>query len=131
MIEKNLSDMEWWPGWPPWAVTFDQSTEQYEGVNQVKLEKGHTRQAAVEQCKALNPEYVCPAGGTAGLVWWEPLSHRVRGKRMKQSGRPGPVHDSALNQTSGHGRVNVKVQSLIQILSPHYFFTYIERTSFS
>lgn len=30
---------------------------------------------------------------------------------MKQSGRPGPVHDSALNQTSGHGRVNVKVQS--------------------
>ena len=56
------------------------------------------------------------------MLWWEYLSHRDSSRKMKQSGRPGPVHNSALNQTSGHRRVNVEVQSLIQILSPHYFF---------
>lgn len=56
------------------------------------------------------------------MLWWGYLSHRDSSRKMRQSGRPGPVHNSALNQTSGHRRVNVEVQSLIQILSPHYFF---------
>lgn len=35
---------------------------------------------------------------------------------MKQGDRPGPVHNSGkMNQTSGHRRVNVEVQSLIKL----------------
>ena len=76
-------------------------------------------------------EYVYLTAGVTGMVLWEYLSHRDSSGKMKQSDRPGPVDNSTLNQTSGHRRVNVEVQSLIQILSPHYFFTYMERTGFS
>lgn len=100
-------------------------------VNQVKLGE-RTHQATINQCRTLkSPEYVYLTGGITGMVWWEYLRHRDSSRKMKQGGRPGPVHNSTMNQTSGHRRVNVEVQSLIQILPPHYIFTYMERTGFS
>lgn len=38
---------------------------------------------------------------------------------------------TVLNQIFGYERVNTEFHSLIQSLSPHYFFTYIERDAAS